>query len=148
MSSTGGAFSVGVGSSILAEHKRISRVFVPFRTTRKMEGSIPSTMQTQEREVQGEPGNANTITTTYSGVFLTGENPSWILATDRGGVQLYPSGHAIVHAFSACQMGKGESQGAEEADPKENATECCGSGEFIVYSDEVHICFYFPPSLC
>lgn len=102
-----------------------------------MESSISSTMQNQEREVEGEPGNTTTITTTYSGVFFTGENPSWILATDRGGVQLYPSGHAIVHAFSACQMGQGEFQGAEEADPKENATGYSGNGEFIVYSDEV-----------
>ena len=69
---------------ILAEHKKIPRVFVPFVTT--------------------TPGGPGTVATTYSGVFFTGDRPNWILATDHGGVQIYPSGHAVVNAFTPCSI--------------------------------------------
>ncbi|KAF8631110.1 hypothetical protein AX17_005155 [Amanita inopinata Kibby_2008] len=64
--------------SIIAEQKRISRLFIPFTT------AVGSTA--------------------VSGVFFTGDNPSWILATDKGGLHLYPSGHNVVHAFTACSL--------------------------------------------
>jgi len=64
---------------ILAEQKRISRNFVPFVTS-------PT------------PG------ITYTGVFFTGDRPNWILASNKSGVQIYPSGHSVVHAFTACSL--------------------------------------------
>ncbi|KAJ2930722.1 hypothetical protein H1R20_g6373, partial [Candolleomyces eurysporus] len=85
-SGTGGA--VGAGSSILAEQKKIPRVFVPFVTTPPV---VPN------------PGGAPT-STTYSGVFFTGDRPNWIFGTDHGGVQIYPSGHSAVNAFTTCSM--------------------------------------------
>ncbi|KAJ3757844.1 CPSF A subunit region-domain-containing protein [Lentinula raphanica] len=57
---------------------------------------------------------------TYSGVFFTGENPSWIISTDRGGVHMYPSGHAYVLAFTACPVNSSRDS----------------RGEFLIYSDE------------
>ncbi|KAF8633074.1 hypothetical protein AX15_001523 [Amanita polypyramis BW_CC] len=77
--------------SIIAEQKRISRTFVPFTST------IGSTA--------------------LSGVFFTGDNPNWILATDKGGLNLYPSGHNVVHTFTACSLWESKS-------------------EFLVYTDE------------
>ncbi|KAG6916934.1 hypothetical protein DXG01_004621 [Tephrocybe rancida] len=77
---------------ILAEHKRVLRMFIPFVTT-------PA------------PG------TTYSGVFFTGDRPSWILATDKCGLQLYPSGHNVVHAFTPCSLWESK-------------------GDFLLYSEE------------
>ncbi|KAG5652679.1 hypothetical protein H0H81_004116 [Sphagnurus paluster] len=41
----------------------------------------------------------------------------WIIATDKGGVQLYPSGHNVVHAFTPCSLWESK-------------------GDFLVYSDE------------
>ncbi|TFK70705.1 hypothetical protein BDN72DRAFT_838644 [Pluteus cervinus] len=79
--------------SIIAEQKRFQRLFIPFSTT---------------------PGGS---TITYSGVFFTGDRPSWILANDKNGVQVYPSGHLFVHAFTPCSLW----------DTK---------GDFLLYSDE------------
>ncbi|KAH8992719.1 CPSF A subunit region-domain-containing protein [Lactarius akahatsu] len=79
-------------STALAEHRRISRQLIPFVTS---------------------PAPDKTL----SGVFLTGENPSWILQTDRAGVKVIPSGHAVVHAFTATSLWDGK-------------------GDFLLYSDE------------
>jgi len=79
--------------SILAEHKRIFRTFVPFVTT-------------------PEPG------VTYSGVFLTGDRPNWILAGNQSGLQIYPSGHSVVHAFTPCSLWESKA-------------------EFLMYTEEV-----------
>lgn len=81
--------------SIIAEQKRISRTFVPFVTT-------PA------------PG------TTYSGVFFTGDRPNWILAGNKSGVQIYPSGHSVVHAFTACSLWESK-------------------GDFLLYTEEVRV---------
>lgn len=81
-----------ISSSILAEQKKVLRLFVPFVTS-------PS------------PG------VTYSGVFFTGDRPNWILGTDKGGVKVFPSGHALVHAFTSCKLWDG--------------------GDFLVYSEDV-----------
>ena len=78
--------------SIVAEQKRISRTFVPFSTT---VGSI-----------------------SLSGVFFTGDNPHWIIATDKGGLHMHPSGHNVVHTFTSCSLWESKS-------------------EFLVYTDEV-----------
>ncbi|KAK0240309.1 CPSF A subunit region-domain-containing protein [Armillaria nabsnona] len=78
--------------SAIAEQKRISRAFIPFVTTR---GSGA----------------------TFSGVFFTGDNPSWIIASDKGGVQLYPSGHGVVHSFTPCSLWESK-------------------GDFLIYSEE------------
>ncbi|KAF9527699.1 CPSF A subunit region-domain-containing protein [Crepidotus variabilis] len=68
-----------VEKSIIAEQKRISRNFVPFVTS---------------------PGGG----VTYSGVFFTGDRPNWITSSNKSGVQIYPSGHGVVHAFTACSL--------------------------------------------
>lgn len=81
--------------TVLAEQKRISRVFVPFVTS---------------------PSQDHTL----SGVFFTGDRPNWIIGTDKGGVNVFPSGHAVVHAFTACSLWDSKA-------------------EFLVYSDEVSI---------
>ncbi|KIY51579.1 hypothetical protein FISHEDRAFT_56503 [Fistulina hepatica ATCC 64428] len=65
--------------SIITEQKKISRVFIPF-TTRHPSGAV------------------------YSGVFFTGDNPHWILSTDKAGVQIYPSEHSVVYSFAPCSI--------------------------------------------
>ncbi|TFK16893.1 hypothetical protein FA15DRAFT_650709 [Coprinopsis marcescibilis] len=67
-------------SSILAEQKRINRAFVPFET---------------------QPAGSSSV---YSGVFFTGDRPNWIFGTNHGGVKIYPSGHAVVNAFTPCSL--------------------------------------------
>jgi cleavage and polyadenylation specificity factor subunit 1 len=79
-------------STALAEHRRISRQLIPFVTS---------------------PAPDKTL----SGVFLTGENPSWIVQTDRASVKVIPSGHAVVHAFTATSLWDWK-------------------GDFLLYSDE------------
>ncbi|GJE96309.1 CPSF A subunit region-domain-containing protein [Phanerochaete sordida] len=81
-----------VEKSVLAEQKRISRQLIPFVTS-------PA------------PGR------TFSGVFLTGDRPCWILSTDKGGVKVMPSGHQVVHAFTSCSLWESK-------------------GDFLLYSDE------------
>ncbi|KAL0957913.1 hypothetical protein HGRIS_000094 [Hohenbuehelia grisea] len=76
----------------LAEQKRISRVFVPFSTT---------------------PPNGVPL----QGVFFTGDRPSWIMAMDKNAVQIYPSGHSVVHSFTACSLWESK-------------------GEFLMYTEE------------
>lgn len=82
-----------VEKSVLAEQKRISRLLVPFVTS----------------PAQGQ---------TFSGVFFTGDRPSWILSTDKGGPRIFPSGHAVVHSFTACSLWDSK-------------------GDFLLYSEEV-----------
>lgn len=81
--------------SIIAEQKRISRQFIPFVTSHPSGQSL-------------------------SGVFFTGDRPSWILATNKSCVKILPSGHSVVHAFTQCSLW--DSQGdfllySEEASP-------------------------------
>ncbi|KAJ7628553.1 CPSF A subunit region-domain-containing protein [Roridomyces roridus] len=78
--------------SIIAEQKRISRQLIPFVTSRPSGQCL-------------------------SGVFFTGDNPSWILGTNKSTVKIIPSGHALVHAFTACSLWESK-------------------GDFLVYSDE------------
>ena len=79
--------------SILAEQKKISRQLIPFFTSPRH--------------------GAN-----YSGVFLAGDRPSWILSTDKGGIRIIPSGYSVVHAFTACSIWESK-------------------GDFLLYSEEV-----------
>ena len=85
--------SEDVEKSVLAEQKRISRQLVPFVTS---------------------PASGRT----FSGAFLTGDRPCWILSTDKGGVKIMPSGHSVVHAFTACSLWESK-------------------GDFLLYSEEV-----------
>ncbi|OSD02613.1 hypothetical protein PYCCODRAFT_1477600 [Trametes coccinea BRFM310] len=78
--------------SVLAEQKRISRLLVPFVTS-------PASGQT------------------FSGVFFTGDRPSWILSTDKGGVKVFPSGHNVVQAFTTSSLWESR-------------------GDFLMYSEE------------
>ncbi|KAJ7135425.1 CPSF A subunit region-domain-containing protein [Mycena crocata] len=78
--------------TIIAEQKRISRQFIPFVTSRSSGHSL-------------------------SGVFFTGDRPSWILATNKSGVKILPSGHSVVHAFTACSLWDSK-------------------GDFLLYSEE------------
>ncbi|KDQ53751.1 hypothetical protein JAAARDRAFT_136615 [Jaapia argillacea MUCL 33604] len=78
--------------TVLAEQKKISRLLIPFTTS-------PT------------PG------TTFSGVFFTGDRPCWILASDKSGARIHPSGHSVVHAFTACSVWESK-------------------GDFLLYSDE------------
>ncbi|TFK39321.1 CPSF A subunit region-domain-containing protein [Crucibulum laeve] len=78
--------------SIIAEQKKASRTFVPFITT---------------------PPSGST----YSGVFFTGDNSQWILATDKSGIQVYPSGYATVHSFTPCSLWESK-------------------GDFLLYTEE------------
>lgn len=84
--------------TVLAEQKRILRTFIPFVTT---------------------PPSG---TTSFSGVFLTGDRPHWILATDKSGVNIIPSGHNIVHSFTTCSLWGSK-------------------GDFLLYTDEVNSSF-------
>ncbi|THG98888.1 hypothetical protein EW026_g3366 [Hermanssonia centrifuga] len=84
--------SEDIEKSVLAEQKRISRQLIPFVTS-------PT------------PGRS------FSGAFFTGDRPCWILATDKGGVKILPSGHSVVHAFSGCSLWETK-------------------GDFILYSEE------------
>lgn len=84
-------------SHILAEQKKINRLFIPFVTS-------------------SAPG------VTYSGVFFTGDHPHWIMSTDKGGVQMYPSGHNVVHAFTPCSLWESK-------------------GDFLMYTEEVRFMF-------
>ncbi len=79
--------------TVLAEQKRISRLFIPF-----VSSPVPGTI--------------------FSGVFLTGDRPCWILSTDKGGIRILPSGHSLVHAFTACSLWESK-------------------GDFLLYSEEV-----------
>ncbi|KAL6299343.1 CPSF A subunit region-domain-containing protein [Sparassis latifolia] len=81
-----------VEKSVLAEQKRISRHLIPFVTS-------PA------------PGQM------ISGVFFTGDRPCWILSTDQGGVKVFPSGHSVVHAFTASSLWESK-------------------GDFLLYSEE------------
>ncbi|KAG2088396.1 CPSF A subunit region-domain-containing protein [Suillus discolor] len=51
------------------------------------------------------------------GVFFTGDRPRWIIATDKGGLGVVPSGHTVVYAFTACSLWESK-------------------GDFLLYSDE------------
>jgi cleavage and polyadenylation specificity factor subunit 1 len=82
--------------TVLAEQKRISRAFIQFTTS-------PS------------PGIH------YTGVFFTGDRPSWILASNKSGVQVIPSGHTVVHSFTTCSLWESK-------------------GDFLLYTDEVSGC--------
>jgi cleavage and polyadenylation specificity factor subunit 1 len=84
--------------SILAEQKKISRQILPFVTS-------PT------------PG------VTFSGAFLTGDKPCWILSTDKGGTRIFPSGNSVVHAFTACSVWESD-------------------GDFLLYSEEVGFACY------
>lgn len=79
--------------SVLAELKKIQRLFIPFVTSPAPEK-------------------------TFTGVFFTGDRPCWILGTDKGGIRVHSSGHAVVHSFTPCSLWESK-------------------GDFLLYTDEV-----------
>jgi cleavage and polyadenylation specificity factor subunit 1 len=89
------------GKTIVAEVKRAQRALVPFATS-----PAPDT--------------------TLSGVFFTGDRPCWVVATDKGGLQIHPSSHAIVHAFTPCSLWESK-------------------GDFLMYTEEVRSPFVSCP---
>ena len=95
----------GAEPKVLAEVKKVQRAFVPFVT--------------QLRTSTTRPGEA----TTYSGVFFTGDRPNWILGTDKGGIQIFPSGHAVVNAFTPCSIWDER-------------------GDFLLYTEEVRVSMF------
>ena len=82
----------------LNEHKRTNRSLIPFSTSPSPE-------------------------TTYKGVFVTGQRPLWILATDRSATKTYSCAHSVVHSFTACSLWELKS-------------------EFLMYTDEVRSLSY------
>ncbi|KAJ3764362.1 CPSF A subunit region-domain-containing protein [Lentinula raphanica] len=108
---SGPGAGLGISSATgsgLTDQRKYNRMFIPFKT--------PTGTNTSSSTSSQQPDKQNT----YSGVFFTGENPSWIISTDRGGVHMYPSGHAYVLAFTACPVNSSKES----------------RGEFLIYSDE------------
>ncbi|KAJ3777509.1 CPSF A subunit region-domain-containing protein [Lentinula raphanica] len=108
---SGPGAGLGISSATgsgLTDQRKYNRMFIPFKT--------PTGTNTSSSTSSQQPDKQNT----YSGVFFTGENPSWIISTDRGGVHMYPSGHAYVLAFTACPVNSSKDS----------------RGEFLIYSDE------------
>ncbi|KAI0027906.1 CPSF A subunit region-domain-containing protein [Vararia minispora EC-137] len=94
--------------SVLAEQRRISRQFVPFTTY--------------------PPGSGGDGSRMLSGVFFTGDRPSWIVRTDKGGLRVHPSGHAVVHSFTTCSLWGSKS-------------------DFLIYSEEGPTLLEWAPDL-
>ena len=65
--------------SILAEQKRVVRLFIPFVTSPSFEVKL-------------------------AGVFFTGDHPCWILAKNRDGVKIHSCGYSVVNSFTACSL--------------------------------------------
>ncbi|KAG2029284.1 CPSF A subunit region-domain-containing protein [Suillus americanus] len=79
--------------TVLAEHKRISRTFVPFMTSPNME-------------------------CTLTGAFFAGDRPCWIMATDKGGLRVVPSGHTVIKALTrSCTWGSALLEWTPEVQP-------------------------------
>jgi cleavage and polyadenylation specificity factor subunit 1 len=55
---------------------------------------------------RGAPAQRHLIpfTAALSGVFLTGNRPIWICATNQSPVRITPAASTVVHAFAACSV--------------------------------------------
>ncbi|KZT36486.1 hypothetical protein SISSUDRAFT_989137 [Sistotremastrum suecicum HHB10207 ss-3] len=84
--------------SVVEAIRKPSRILHPFKTTPRLSN--------------GEPGSV-----TYHGVFLTGDIPLWILATETTAIRIHPCGNNVVHAFSTCPLWGSQ-------------------GDFLLYTDE------------
>lgn len=82
-------------ASIITEQRRSLRNLIPFTT---------------------QP----TPETTLSGVFLTGDQPCWIVSTDKNGLKMHSCGYHVVNSFSACSLWD-------------------STGDFLMHTDEVTI---------
>ena len=72
-------------TSSLAEQRRALRTLIPFTTT-------PPTQS------PSSPVNP------MSGVFVTGDEPTWIIATDKEGLQSHPCGWQSVNSLTTCSL--------------------------------------------
>ena len=79
--------------SVLLEQRKTLRTFIPFTTS-------------------------PTPNETLSGVFFTGDQPCWILATAKAGVQIHSCSYGTVNSFTTCSMWDSK-------------------GDFLLYTDEV-----------
>lgn len=71
-------------TSIIAEQRRALRSLVPFTTT-------PPTPSAQQEH-------------SLSGVFVTGDEPTWIIATDKEGLKAHASCWQSVNSLTACSI--------------------------------------------
>lgn len=88
----------------LGEQRRAQRSLVPFTTRPSPDSDI------------------------IRGVFFTGDQPCWIIRSARAGVRIHPSGHNVVHAFTACSLWDSE-------------------GDFLMYTDEGPCLLEWQPSI-
>ena len=79
--------------STLSEQRRILRILIAFET-----------WPTRDRSLQG--------------VFFTGDQPCWILATAKDGVKIHSCGYAVVNSFTSCSIWDSKN-------------------DFLLYTDEV-----------
>lgn len=56
--------------------------------------------------------------TALSGVFLTGDQPCWIIGTDKSGLKIHSCGYQVVNAFTTCSLWD-------------------NSGDFLMHTEEV-----------
>ena len=82
-------------SSILAEQRRALRTFIPFSTSPSPESTL-------------------------HGVFVTGDQPCWILATDKDGLRVHSCGFQAVNSFTSCSIWNSR-------------------GDFLMHTDEVSL---------
>ena len=82
-------------SSILAEQRRALRTFIPFSTSPSPESTL-------------------------HGVFVTGEQPCWILGTDKDGLKVHSCGFQAVNSFTSCSIWNSK-------------------GDFLMHTDEVSL---------
>ncbi|KAH8116054.1 cleavage factor protein [Phellopilus nigrolimitatus] len=66
-------------SSLISEQKRIFRNLVTFTTSPTPESTL-------------------------SGVFVTGDQPSWIVCTDKEGLRIHSCGYQVVNSFTTCSV--------------------------------------------
>ena len=71
-------------TSIIAEQRRALRSLIPFTTT-------PSSSS------EGEACSIN-------GIFVTGDEPTWIVASDKSGLKAHPSCWNSVNSLAACSI--------------------------------------------
>ena len=65
--------------SVIAEQRRAPRTVIPFTTSPRPETSL-------------------------SGVFVTGDEPTWIVSTDKDGLKFHTCGFQTVNSFTSCSI--------------------------------------------
>ena len=91
--------------SSLAEQRRALRTLIPFTTTPPAQ--LPSSPVSP-----------------ISGVFVTGDEPTWIIATDKEGLQSHSCGWQSVNSLTTCSLWDSKS-------------------DFLMHTDEVEAIMYY-----